>query len=414
LTAIEHDFSALDFPVAFPRPGEGYGLGAPPFPDEQLGAWVVSAYADVDRVVRDHKTFCSANVLGPGRVEAFAPLAARVAEDPRAAAAMPFFHMTGIASDGDLHARERSFFAKLFTPGQIKAYEPTIRALCEDLTDAVLGRSGVQFVQEFAVPLPVRVIAHALGMPPEDFLDFKRWSDGFESLTGSDPTPEKLDAYLNTAVEFTAYISPLIEQRRREPAGDIISAVAGENDAGERLEIDEILAMLAALMLAGNETSTAAISGTMLYLVRKPELQAEVRADPTLIPALVEEGLRLTAPAQGNFRTATADTEVGGVAIAEGDHLFMRFAAGNRDDAQYPEPLCPRLDRPDRTSHLTFGRGVHFCVGAPLARAELRISFETLLARTGSITLSDREEAVVGVGNHMTARVGELYLDILA
>jgi cytochrome P450 len=404
--------TALDHPVAYPRPGEGYGLGRPPFRDEALGAWVVSRYDDCDRVVRDHETFCSANVLGPGRVEAFAPLAARMAEDPRAAAAMPFFHMTGIASDGDLHARERSFFAKLFAPAQIRAYEPTIRAVCEELTEAILGRSGVPFVQEFAMPLPVRVIAHALGMPPEDFRDFKRWSDGFESLTGVEPTADDIDNYLTTAVEFTEYILPLIDQRRREPAGDIISHVAGENDRGERLETDEILAMLAALMLAGNETSTAAISGTMLYLARKPDLQEQVRRDPALIPALVEEGLRLTAPSQGNFRTATADAEVGGVRIAAGDHLFVRFAAANRDEARYPDPLCPLLDRPDRTSHLTFGRGVHFCVGAPLARAELRISFETLLARTRSITLSDTEDAVTGIGNPMMFRVGELHVDV--
>src|SRR5207248_473992 len=152
--------------------------------------------------------------------------------------------------------------------------------------------------------------------------DFKRWSDGFQGLIGSpDPTAEQLDAFLTAAVEFTAYVSPLVEERRRRPAGDIISALASPNDAGDRMENEEILEMCSALLLAGNETTTAAIAGTMLYLVRAPELQAEVRADPTLIPELVEEGLRLTTPAQTLFRTATADTELAGVPIAEGDHL---------------------------------------------------------------------------------------------
>jgi cytochrome P450 len=164
-------------------------------------------------------------------------------------------------------------------------------------------------------------------------------------------------------------------------------------------------------MLAGTETSTAAIAGTMLYGARSPELQAQVRAEPALIPSLVEEGLRLTAPAQGLFRTATTDAEVGGVPIAEGQHLFLHYAAANRDPARFEQPLAFRLDRPDKR-HLTFGRGPHVCVGAPLARAEIRIAFETLLARTTSITLADRDDPVVAAGNRMTARVGGLYLDL--
>ncbi len=408
----QHDFASIDCPVSWPRPGEGYGLSKPPFRDEQLGAWILSRYADCDRVVRDHKTFSSKNVLGPSRGETFETLLSRIAGDPRAATVMTYFHQSGIASDGDLHARERSFFAKAFVAGRVQAYEPTITAICEELTSAVLGRTGVPFVREFAMPLPVRVIAHALGLPADDFLDIKRWSDGFEVLTGSpDPSPEQLDEFMTTAVEFTAYISPIIEQRRREPAGDIVSAIVGANDAGVRLETDEILAMIAALMLAGNETSTAAIAGTLLYLVRMPELQAQTRANPGLVPALVEEGLRLTAPAQGLFRTATVDTTVGGVAIAKGDHVFLRYNAANRDGGRYDEPLAPRLDRPDKR-HIAFGHGVHTCAGAPLARTELRIALETLLARTTSITLSDREDAVVPVGNQMTARISEIYLDL--
>jgi cytochrome P450 len=290
--------------------------------------------------------------------------------------------------------------------------EPTIRALCEDLTVAIVDRDDVEFVETFAVPLPVQVIAYGLGMPREDFLDFKRWSDGFESLTGSlKPTPEQLDVFMATAVEFTDYIAPLVDERRRDPAEDIISTLASPNDEGELLETEEILSMVAALMLAGNETSTAAIAGTMLYLIRTPGLQDQLRADPSQMPALVEEGLRLTAPAQGLFRTATRDTEVGGVQIAQGDHLFLHYAAANRDDGRFEDPLAPRLDRPDKR-HLTFGRGPHVCVGAPLARAEVRIAFETILERTTTIALSEREEPVVPAGNEMTQRVGELYLEV--
>ena len=202
------DAAALDCPIAFPRPGEGYGLGGPPFRDEALAAWVVSRYADCDLIVRDAETFSSKFVLGASRIETFGGIVARVQEDPRASEAMTYFHMSGIASDGDLHRRERTFFNKAFTPKRIAAYEPTIRELCDRLTDAVVGRTAVPFVEEFAMPLPVQVIAYCLGMPQEDFRDFKRWSDGFEGLHRPRPTRPRrqLDAFLTACVEFTAYI----------------------------------------------------------------------------------------------------------------------------------------------------------------------------------------------------------------
>lgn len=407
---VKGEHAGLDRPIPFPRPSEGYGLGAPPFRDESLGAWVVSAYADVDRVLRDAATFSSQHVLGPPRPE-FIDLAATIQEDPRAPRAMSFFQRSPGLSDGEVHRRARSFINKAFTPARVKAYEASIARLCEQSTDAVLDRTEVAFAREFAVPLTVRMIAQALGMPTKDFADFRRWSDGFEGLTTLDPGPAELEAYLAATVEFTAYITPLIESRRREPIGDIISAVASENNAGERLDAEEIVTMVASVMLAANETTTGALCGTIMYLVRKPELQSELRSDPSLIPALVEEGLRLTSPAQALFRTATAATEVGGAQIVKGDHLYLRFAAANRDSARFDEPLCPHLSRPDKR-HLAFGRGPHVCPGAPLARAELQIALESLLARTSAINLSCRDDSVIPTSSEMTMRVGELYLDI--
>jgi cytochrome P450 len=413
-TQTEHQSPPLECPVAWPQPGEGYGIGQPAFFDQQLGAWVVSAFADVERILHDPTSFSSKWVTGPYRATAFAPMMASFARDPRAATAMIYFHIGLIDSDGDVHARERSFVARIFTPRRVRAFEPTMRELSEELTDSILGRTGVPFVQEFAVPLPVKVIAQGLGLQPTDYLDLKRWSDGFQRPIGTpEPTPEAIEEFLTASTEFTDYVTPIIEERRREPTGDIISILAAENEAGERLNNAEILSMCAALLLAGNETSTAALGGTLLYLMRASGLQDQVRADPSLVPALVEEGLRLTTPAQVLFRTATVDVEVAGVKIAKGDHVLLRFAAANRDDKRFETPLTPCLDRADKR-HLTFGRGLHTCLGAPLARAEIRIAFETLLARTSSITLSDREDAVVPAGNEMTAGVGELYIDVSA
>jgi cytochrome P450 len=206
-------------------------------------------------------------------------------------------------------------------------------------------------------------------------------------------------------------MTPLIESRRAAPAGDIISDVAAANELGDQLTVEETLRTIAGLMLAGNETTTGALAGTMMYLVSKPDLQSEVRANPTLIDALVEEGMRLSTPAQALFRTATTAAQIGGMEIAPGERVYLRFAAANRDEARFAEPLCPRLDRTDKR-HLAFGRGVHVCPGAPLARAELRIALETLLARTSSISLNARSDALAPTGGAMTNRVGALHLDI--
>jgi cytochrome P450 len=335
-----------------------------------------------------------------------------VAHDPRAATALTYFHISFIAADGEVHRREHAVVAKAFTPKRVRGMEPTIRGLCEELFAGMVGRTNVPFVEQFAIPLPVQVIASGLGLPPENFRELRRWSDGFQALIGApNPTDEALEAFLSTSAEFTEYVTPLIEERRRNPGDDIISALVAENDTGWQPNLQEILAMVSALLLAGNETSTAALAGAVLYLARTPGLQDQVRGDRSLIPALVEETLRLTTPPQVLFRTAVADGEVAGVKIAEGQHLLLRFAAANREEKRFEDPLVPRLDRADKR-HLTFGRGIHTCVGAPLARAELRIMLETLLDRTSAIALHEREDAVIPTGNEMTAGIGEIYVDV--
>jgi cytochrome P450 len=411
-TQIEQpDAAALDCPVAWPRPGEGYGVGGAPFWDEQLGMWVISAYLDLDRVLSDAETFSSRSVHGPDRTAAHNAVVAGREDDPRVQMALNYFYLSVEPLDGEAHRRERSFVAKAFTPRRVKVWEPVVQELCAELTAAIVGRRDVPFVEEFAVPLPVKVIAKVLGMPPEDYLLHKQWSDAFQDiLVIPEPTPDQVEAFLTTSAEFTNYMTPLIEQRRREPVADIISALVGENDAGERLTTEEILGICCALMLGGNETTTTAISGTMLYLLRTPGMQEMLRADPEAIPVFLEETIRLSCPVQALFRTATADVELGGVQIARGQHVYLRFAAANRDADQFEEALRPRLGREDKR-HLAFGRGVHVCPGAPLARVELRIALEALLGATSAFVFSDRAEPVVAEGNHMTAAVAELYLD---
>jgi cytochrome P450 len=410
-----HDVNApLDAPVEYPRPGEGYGLGQPPFRDQERGVWVVSTYADVERILLDPETFSSRNTIGPDRDKIFDPLRARADEDPRAAAAIKYSRFPIVSDDGEVHKRERSFIGRAFTPRHVRSLEPMITTLCEELTDAMVGRTEAPFVQDFAVPLPVKVIAYMLGLPVEDFRMLRRWSDWFQGIIGTpQPSPEAMDRFMSASVEFTDYITPLIEQRREHPGDDLISVLAAPNEDGERQNTDAVLAHTKAMLLGGNKTTSSGLSGTMLFLARCPEIQDQLRTSPELIPAMVEEGVRLSTPVNVAFRTALADAEVAGAKIAKGEHVLVRLNAANRDDARYDDPLRPHVARED-LRHVGFGRGVHVCPGAPLARAELRIAFETLLARTSSITISDREDAVIPVGNFHTATVGECYLDVRA
>lgn len=411
-TDTQHADVALDRPVAFPRPDEGWGLGRPPFRDEEHNAWVVSRHPDVERILLDPETFSSKYTIGPDRDRIFDGLRAKAATDPRAATAIKYSRFPVVSDDGAVHKRERSFIGKAFTPRHVRSLEPMITSLCEELTDGLVGRREAPFVKDFAIPLPVKVIAHLLGLPIDDFRMLRRWSDWFQGIIGSpEPSPEVLERFVTASVEFTDYMTPLIEQRREHPGADLISVLAAPNGDGGRQSIDAVLGHTKALLLGGNKTTSAGLSGTMLFLARSPHLQSRVRADRSLIAAVVEEGLRLSTPVNVSFRTATVDTEVAGVKIAKGEHVLVRLNAANRDADRYPDPLRPHIDRRD-LRHVAFGRGAHVCPGAPLARAELRIALETLLARTSSIALAEREDAVTPVGNFHTATIAELYLDV--
>lgn len=375
-----------------------------------MRAWVISRHADVQQVLNDPRTFSSRFALGVQHATVFDPLRERMHDDPRARTASRYFRMAIEEGDGQVHTRERGFIAKAFTPKRVRRFERLITDTCAELIAPMLGRCDVEFVDEFAAPLPVKVIAYGLGLPLEQWRTLKRWSDQFQGPIG-DCSPEKLEGFVTAAVEFTDCIAPLIEERRRAPGEDLISVLVGANSDGDRLNDDEILAVCMALMLGGDETTAMGLSGSMLFLVRAHHIQEQLRANPELIPTFIEDALRLASPVQLLFRTATADTVVAGSNVAKDEHVLLRINAANRDPARYEQPLVPRLDRRDKR-HLAFGRGVHVCPGAPLARLELRIAFETLLARTTSITLADRAEPVVPAGNPMTAAVGELHLDL--
>jgi cytochrome P450 len=291
-----------------------------------------------------------------------------------------------ISADPPDHIRQRKLVNRAFTPPKVRDLEPRIRQLAHELVDRFVARGEVELVGEFAVLLPLTIIAEALGVSDDDLPQFKRWSDDFVALIGNHAIgPAELGSMLVSQHEFHEYFSRVIGQRRAAPGDDLISQLVAATIDEEPLRDDEILAMLNQFLVAGNETTTKLIASSVRLLLEHPDELDRLRAEPDRIAVFVEEALRLEPPVQGLYRTAAVDTEVGGVAIRAGDHLLLMYAAGNRDDARFERPGCIEPDRPGAMSHLSFGHGEHFCVGAALARAEGRIALEVLLERLADL-----------------------------
>ena len=340
-----------------------------------LQAWVFTRYADVDAILRDHRRFSS----DPRKRAASSTPRASLprAEEP----SMLFL-------DPPDHTRLRALVNQAFTPRAVAALEPHIRELMTTLLDAVDDPSAFDLMEAVAKPLPVIVIAEMLGIPPEDRAQFAVWSDQRARILEPTLTPEERETAEAAMRALDAYLMPIISARRADPQDDIISALAQAEEEGDRLTEREVLIMLRLLLVAGNETTTNLIGNGTLALLRHPDQLAALRGDPALIPSAVEELLRFDSPVQVDLRSALDDCDVNGFALRRGDNVVMLLGAANRDPDRFPAP--DRLDVARREqNHLAFGRGIHHCLGAPLARLEGRVVLETLLERFGSLRLLD-------------------------
>ena len=300
---------------------------------------------------------------------------------------------TMLTLDPPLQTRYRKAVGPAFTPRQMQAMEPRIRRIAVDLIEALPRKGVVDFVQQMAVPYPVRVISHALSIPSERERDVKRWSDDSVSAIGVEISRERALDAARGIVEMQHTLAELVESRRAEPEEDILTAIAkaefvdaeGETRA---LNVPEMLSILQQLMVAGNEATTKGISEIVKLLAEHPEQWARIQRDPSAIPAVVEEGLRLASPNQGLFRVCTADTEIAGTRIPEGSMLWVMFGSANRDERVFPDPDRFDPDRDNLGEAVTFGRGAHYCIGAPLARLEVKVLLEEMAARVESIAFA--------------------------
>jgi cytochrome P450 len=283
-----------------------------------------------------------------------------------------------IAEDGDRHTAMRAIVNRGFTPRRIAAWEARARELVAECMTKLRAGAPFDVVEDLAVPLPVNLIAEMLGVEPERRHDFKRWSDTIvANATGADRGDPFDPRFVAMILELVPYLRGIAARRRRAPADDLVSTIVAHQDGGEALTIREVIQFAMLLLVAGNETTTNLIGNAVKALLDHPDQLARVAADPSLVPAAIEETLRWDAPIQMLFRTATRDVEIAGVRIPKGAYVAPLLGSANRDERRFPDPDRFDVTR-DAQGHLGFGFGKHFCLGASLARLEARCALEAL------------------------------------
>ncbi|MFD7653223.1 cytochrome P450 [Actinosynnema sp. NPDC059797] len=333
-------------------------------------AWLVTRYEDVKAVLAD-PVFSRAAVMEPG------------ADVPRTLPSMPT--ETNILSmDPPDHTRLRKLVAKGFTARRTEQLRDRAQEIVDGLLDAVEEQGPpADLVEALAMPLPIAIICEMLGVPFEDRARFRAWSDAAMAITAF--RPEEIVA-ANEALR--GYIAGLVEAKRADPADDVLSVLVAAHDNEDRLTARELVSFGAALLAAGHETTANQIGNFAYLLLRDPDRLAELRDDPSLVPAAVEELLRVTplGGSAGFPRIATAEVELSGVTIAPGEAVFVNNLAANRDPSVFERPNEVDFHR-EHNPHITFGHGAHHCIGASLARMELQVAIGTLLKRFPSLRL---------------------------
>ena len=365
---------------------------APVHPVPGLGVHLVTKHDLVMQVLRDPQTYSSmfggaGMPLSSADREKFAEVMA--AGYPR----VP----TMLTADQPDHTRYRRLVARAFHPKVIAEMEPIIRQITVELIESWIDKGRIEFVKEFGVPLPVRVIAKALNVPDDRLADFKRWSDDSIAGIGTNITLEQRLQAEYGVNEFQHYFAEQIELRRTNPQDDILTNLLNasiDDDDPEvtdkrQLDMPEMLSIIQQLLVAGNETTAKSLTEMVRLLAENPEEWAALKADPSRAEKVFEETLRLSTPTQGMWRILTKDAELGGVQLTKGQRIIIVFASANRDEALYdnPDDFIPMRDH--LRDNLAFGKGIHFCLGANLSRLEGKVAAEELSKRIDTITLSE-------------------------
>ena len=359
---------------------------------EGLGIHMVTRHDLVMQVLRDPQTYSS--VFGGTGM----PVASEVRKRFEEVFAEGYPRVsTMLTADQPEHTRYRRLVSRAFHPKVIAEMEPTIRAITVRLIDSWIDSGRIEFVKDFAVPLPVEVIARALNVPDSRLADFKRWSDDSIAGIGTNISIDERIRAERGVNEFQHYFAEQLEDRRLDPRDDILTNLLNariEDDDADvddkrPLDVPEMLSIIQQLLVAGNETTTKMLTEMIRLLVENPSEWEKLKRDSARVERIVEETLRLSTPTQGMWRIVTSDTELGGVALRKGDRIVIVFSSANRDEALYPDPDSFEPDRENLRDHLAFGKGIHFCLGANLSRLEGKVALEELSRRLDTISLPD-------------------------
>jgi len=355
---------------------------------ERDQCWVISKFDDVAHVSKHQNLFTSAHGVRVGN----APKIGLIDEaEPR-------------------HGKLRNLINRGFSPRMVKKLELAFREITTEALDAIAGRGEADFVEEVAVPLPLSLIAEMIGIRKGDRQRFHAWSDAMIRGDGNQGDPAIMAAAGQAFLAYSTYVREIIEDRRRQPQDDLVSILVGAKDAGVlttfdqqgqpgyqdgQLELanDELIMLMVILLVAGNETTRNGLSGGMQLLIEHPGERQKLIDDPKRIPSAVEEMVRLVSPVHSFARTVVEDTTLRDRTLRAGERVLMLYPSANRDADVFEDPDAFRVER--NPVHLGFGLGPHFCLGANLARMEMRVAFEELLRRFPDMEFADAEGAVV-------------------
>jgi cytochrome P450 len=353
---------------------------------QESGVFCISRYEDVSHVLTSPNVFSSTGFLDVMVAERWKKLGWRelfeMARFVVRARMSPLEFKSGLESvilvDPPRHGELRGILNRGFTPRRISAWEERTREITNTCLAPLRRGESFDIVQQFSIPLPVTVIAEMLGVESERQLDFKRWSD--EIVAGASGSGTLAD-FLRAMGELHTYLRPIVAERRRHPAEDMISVLVDPSN-DETLDAKGMVQFVILLLIAGNETTTNLLGNAVTALLRNPDQLALVRDDPSLVPALVEETLRYESPLQMVFRKVMEDTEIRGTTLQKGSSVCALLGSANRDERQFPDPDRFDLQR-DARRHVALGKGIHFCLGAPLGRLEARVALEELVPLLG-------------------------------
>ena len=340
-------------------------VNAPVYFDEPNNVWGIAKYDDVKAVARDPKSFSSAGGCVPGM------------------GPMPMM----IDMDDPHHSRRRKIVNKGFTPRQVRDLEAKVRAVCDEILDSVQPQGSCDLVRDIAAPLPMIMIGDALGVAPEDRADLLRWSDDMVSAQSNSASEDALLAAADAFAEYQAYAAKVIAERRSRPVDvDLMSILVHAEVDGDALDDEELVQESLLILVGGDETTRHVISGGTAQLLRHPDQWEKLRQHPDLLPSAVEEMLRWVTPIKTMSRVVTADIEFGGQQMRQGQELVLLYHSANRDEGVFDSPFEFDIER-HPNDHVAFGFGTHFCLGASLARLEVRVMIERILERMPDMEL---------------------------